>query len=206
MFRFSQPSPDDVQRFLVEAASSPLSYAAVGIASQPQPAGYQIDEAEVRLGSGTEVFARAASALQSWTMFDLGWTKATPSTDSIAPSVNVAVVVRHLGIWSLNGCRVVYMLESDPRTERYGFAYGTLRDHAEEGEEVFEVSLDRDTGAVAYRIRAASRPRALLAKLGYPYARLIQARFRADSCRRMQRVTAAPSASRAARANELEGG
>lgn len=192
MFRFSQPSPGDIGHFLTEAASSSLSYAAVGIASQPHPAGYQIDEAAVRLGTGAEIYARAVRALQRWTMFDLGWTRATPSAESIAPSVNVAVVVRHLGMWSLNGCRVVYMLESDQRAERYGFAYGTLRDHAEEGEEVFEVSLDRSTGDVCYRIRAASRPRALLAKLGYPYARLIQARFRADSCRRMQQAVAEP--------------
>ncbi len=188
MFRFSQPSPDDIQRFLATATSSPLSYVAVGIASQASPAGYQIDAAAAPLGTGVEIYARAVRALRRWTMFDLGWTRATPSAESIAPSVNVAVVVRHLGIWSLNGCRVVYMLESDPRTERYGFAYGTLCDHAEEGEEVFEVSLDRRTGDVSYRIRAASRPRALLAKLGYPYTRLVQARFRADSCRRMQQA------------------
>ena len=147
-----------------------------------------MDEAEVLLGSGEVVFERAVLSLQSWKMFDLGWMQATPSAESIAPSVNVAVVVKHLGFWSLNGCRVVYMISSEGRTERYGFAYGTLNNHAEEGEELFEVSLERGTGNVFYRLRAASRPRAVLARLGYPYTRLLQSKFRADSCRRMKQA------------------
>jgi len=188
MFRFTEPSHSDIQRFLAAAAASPLSYVDVGIASQSDPAGYQLDEAEVLLGSGEVVFERAVLSLQSWKMFDLGWMQATPSAESIAPSVNVAVVVKHLGFWSLNGCRVVYMISSEGRTERYGFAYGTLNNHAEEGEELFEVSLERGTGNVFYRLRAASRPRAVLARLGYPYTRLLQSKFRADSCRRMKQA------------------
>lgn len=38
-----------------------------------------------------------------------------------------------------------------------------------------------ESGEVIYRIRTVSRPRALLARLGYPYTRLLQARFRRDS-------------------------
>jgi uncharacterized protein (UPF0548 family) len=186
MFRVTKPSPEDVARFLTAAAASPLSYREVGIAWGPPPAGYNVDGAEVRLGTGDGTFRNAVDALRRWTMFDLGWMTATPSADSIAPSVNVVVLVRHLGFWSLNACRVVYLLSSDAKTERWGFAYGTLRDHAEEGEEVFEVCLDRATGEVAYRLRAVSRPRALLARLGYPYARRLQTRFRLDSCRRMR--------------------
>ena len=110
-----------------------------------------MDEAEMLLGIGEGVFERAVLSLQSWKMFDLGWMQATPSAESIAPSVNVAVVVKHLGFWSLNGCRVVYMISSEGRTERYGFAYGTLNDHAEEGEELFEVRLERGMRALHLR-------------------------------------------------------
>ena len=58
-----------------------------------------------------------------------------------------------------------------------GFAYGTLTNHAEEGEELFEVYLDPRTDEVMHRIRAVSRPGAALTRLGYPIA-LLQARFR----------------------------
>ena len=188
MFRLREPSHVEIQRFLTAAATRPLSYSDVGIASRSDPAGYQLDKAEVLLGTGEAAFERAAMAVLSWKMLDLGWMKATPSAELVAPSVDVAVVVSHLGFWSLNGCRVVYMLSSEGGTERCGFAYGTLSDHAEEGEELFEVSLDRSTGEVFYRLRAASRPSALLARLGHPYTRLLQAKFRTESCRRMKQV------------------
>jgi uncharacterized protein (UPF0548 family) len=61
--------------------------------------------------------------------------------------------------------------------------------HAECGEEMFQVSLEPQTGAVSYSIRAVSRPRALLARLGYPVTRSFQARFRRDSAAAMTRAT-----------------
>ena len=79
--------------------------------------------------------------------------------------------------------RVVYQLEESPA--RFGFAYGTLPNHGEEGEEIFEVGFDPDSGDVTYNLRAASRPRAALARIGYPIVRALQARFRRDSARRM---------------------
>jgi uncharacterized protein (UPF0548 family) len=71
---------------------------------------------------------------------------------------------------------------------RFGFAYGTLTNHAECGEELFEVFID-SSGDVLYRIRATSRPRAALAWLGQPIVRLLQAKFRRDSAAAMKRAT-----------------
>jgi hypothetical protein len=70
----------------------------------------------------------------------------------------------------------------------FGYAYGTLTNHAESGEELFEVSIDPASGEVRYRIRAASKPRAPLARLGYPIVRTLQARFRRDSVLAMRRA------------------
>ena len=72
-----------------------------------------------------------------------------------------------VGFWSMNGCRVVYSVgvRSD---QEFGFAYGTLTNQAEAGEEVFKVSTDSETGDVSYLLRAVSKPRAALAQLGYP--------------------------------------
>ena len=50
------------------------------------------------------------------------------------------------------------------------------------------VDLNLDTADVTYRIHAASRPRALPARLGYPIARLLQAKFRRDSVQAMRRA------------------
>ncbi len=96
------------------------------------------------------------------------------------------MLVSHLGFWSLNGCRVVYGI-GDRESREFGFAYGTLTNHGERGEEIFKVSLDRDSGAVSYTIRAVAQPRAALARLGYPLVRSLQARFRRDSARAMGR-------------------
>ena len=99
----------------------------------------------------------------------------------------MAVLVRHLGFWSLNGCRVVYVSDDERGTDSFGFAYGTLANHAEVGEELFEVTFDPQTEQVRYRIRAVSKPRALAARLGYPFTRSLQARFRRDSLAALER-------------------
>ncbi len=108
MFRLKEPRESEIVEFLAAAATNSLSYNDIGMASRSSaPMGYRLDTAEVRLGSGDAAFTTAVAALQSWKMFDLGWINATPSATSIAPGVNVAVTVHHLGFWSLNGCRVV---------------------------------------------------------------------------------------------------
>ena len=65
--------------------------------------------------------------------------------------------------------------------KRFGFAYGTMAEHAESGEERFTVEWDRDEDTVWYDILAFSRPRQMLARLGYPLSRLLQKRFAEDS-------------------------
>lgn len=122
-----------------------------------------------------------------WRHFELGWMEVYRSTEGLVRGTVVAVLVRHLGFWSLNGCRVVSLIEDETV---FGFAYGTVTNHAESGEEIFSVFLDSRTGAVSYQIRAVSRPQAPLARLGYPFARLLQARFRRDSAAAMQRAVA----------------
>jgi len=93
----------------------------------------------------------------------------------------VAILVRHLGFWSLNACRVVERLPTSAHRRVHGFSYGTLDEHAERGEELFAVELEPADGSVWYRIRAVSRPRSLVARLGYPLSRRLQRRFREDS-------------------------
>ncbi len=90
---------------------------------------------------------------------------------------DVAISVEHFGFHSLNAARIVYVVDDDGPICRYGFAYGTLTEHAERGEERFTVEWNRSEGSVWYAILAFSRPQKALAKLGYPMSRTLQRRF-----------------------------
>jgi uncharacterized protein (UPF0548 family) len=72
--------------------------------------------------------------------------------------------------------------------ERFGFAYGTLSQHAEGGEERFTVEYHRQSDEVWYDIYAFSRPGHFLVRLGYPYARYLQKRFAVTSKAAMLRA------------------
>ena len=188
MFFLHRPSVKDVERFLSESRDLPLSYEPVGLA-RARRQGFVLDEQVAVLGSGDAVFARATAALLEWRQFELGWVELVPGPASISPGTVVAVMVRHLGFWSLNGCRVVYQIGL-PGDREFGCAYGTLTNHAESGEEIFRVSIHPETGEVSYTIRAVSKPRATLARLGYPVVRSLQARFRRDSAAAVRRAVA----------------
>jgi uncharacterized protein (UPF0548 family) len=72
---------------------------------------------------------------------------------------NCFVVVNHGFCWSLNPCRVVYVLEeTGGEIERYGFAFGTLPGHSEEGEERFTVERRRADDSVWYELLSFARP------------------------------------------------
>lgn len=185
MFLTHRPTSSQIQRFLSQSRELPLSYRPVGIAKQT-PASFRLDTATAVIGQGADAFARARQALREWRQFELGWVEIFPAGASTEPETVVAVLIRHLGLWSLNGCRIVYGVGDGESS--FGFGYGTLTNHAEMGEEIFEVGLDATSTEVTYNIRAASKPRAALARIGYPYVRLCQSRFRRDSIAAMRRA------------------
>lgn len=185
MFLIHRPTQHEIAAFLDSSRDLPLSYDRVGLA-RDAGRGFRLDELTTVVGRGQAAFTRAGDALRDWRHFDLGWLGVFPPRASIEPGTVVAVCIRHVGFWSLNGCRVVYAIGAFDAPE-FGFAYGTLSNHAEAGEEIFKVSFDAASGDVAYTVRAASRPRAALARLGYPFTRALQARFRRDSARAIER-------------------
>jgi uncharacterized protein (UPF0548 family) len=139
----------------------------------------------MKLGEGEKVFACAKAALGRWEQFHLGWLEARPQETPIREGQVVAVLARSLGLWWLNACRIVAVVDEDGPGKRFGFAYGTLPDHAESGEERFLVEWDRAGGGVWYDILAFSRPRHVLARLGYPWVRRVQKRFGRESAAAM---------------------
>src|SRR5262249_47839389 len=124
-------------------------------------------------------------AVNSWRMLQLVWTRLCWPHAVIAMETNVAVLIRYFGLWSLNACRVVYVIdEIIGPVQKYGFAYGTLLDHAESGEERFLVEWQEDD-FVWYDIFSVLHPRAWQARVGYTMARWLQGSFARDSKRVM---------------------
>ena len=188
MFLARRPTHNVIERFLRESQDLPLSYAPVGIV-RSDTGREDLDGLAVVIGHGHADFERARAALLAWKQFDIGWVETFPPHAPVAVGTIVAVLIRHLGFWSLNGCRIVYTIESSDDVVRSGFAYGTLTNHAESGEELFEVFIDPRTEDVVYRIRATSRPQATLARVGQPIVRALQERFRHQSAAAMKLVT-----------------
>ncbi len=185
-FVVGRPSEERIRSFLRARGGEPFTYEEVGVSREGGSGGFVVDHSRARLGEGAEAFERAVEALRNWRMFDLGWASISPPGASIEAGAEVAVVARpffvpFLGLWSVNPCRIVYVVEEERR--RFGFAYGTLPGHAAHGEELFTVERG-DDGCVHYDIRAFSRP-GFLMKLGYPLARRFQRRFARDSLRAM---------------------
>ena len=99
----------------------------------------------------------------------------------------MAVLASRCGVWWLNACRIVYVIDEAAPFRRFGFAYGTLPDHAERGEERFTVEW-RDDDSVWYDLLAFSQPRHWLARLGYPLTRHYQKCFGLDSLAAMSKA------------------
>jgi uncharacterized protein (UPF0548 family) len=186
MFSLTRPKPPEIAAFRRVQAGLGLTYAKPGMTRSDPPPGFVDDHARVELGRGPQVWERARAAIRAWRMFDLGWVELFDAEAPIESGTTVAVLIRAMGLWSLNAARIVYVVDE---TDRFGFAYGTLPDHAECGEERFLVERDAH-GVVHYDLLAYSRPSRWPARLSRPYVRVLQERFGAGSLRAMTRAVA----------------
>jgi uncharacterized protein (UPF0548 family) len=180
-----KPPEARIERFLEDQRSLPFSYPEVGASRDGAPPGYPLNQLRGRLGVGPETFARAVEALRAWKMYETGWTKLCWPDVPITEGTVVGVLGRHFGLWSLNACRIVYVIEEEEVSllKRYWFAFGTLPAHVERGEERFTVEWHRADDSVWYEVFAFARPAHPLARVGPPFVRLVQRRFAAASLR-----------------------
>ena len=195
MFRLRRPSPESVERLLAARAEADFSYPDPGLTRSGGRAlppslrnRYDIDSLRVRLGAGPEHFDDARRALLAWVPLELAWLQTFGTDEPVAPGSVVASLTRVAGLWALNPCRVVYVLDEPGLA---AWAYGTLPGHAEIGEERFGVVHDPESDEVHYEVLAVSRPGSWGVQLGYPVARRLQQRFRLDSALAMQRAVGA---------------
>jgi len=188
MLSLQKPSAESIRRFLAEQTKLPYTYCAVGATALTLPTGFVVDRTRIKLGEGEVVFRSAIVALQSWKHFQLGWVEAWSPDTPIKPGEVVAVMGRAIGLWWLNACRIIYVVDESGPICKFGFAYGTLPGHVESGEERFLIEWNLHDNSVWYDIVAFSRPNHFLARLGYPVVRRMQKRFGRDSAVSMFRA------------------
>jgi uncharacterized protein (UPF0548 family) len=193
MFLLHRPDRATIEAFLDRQRGTPFSYPEPGATRGTLPSGYVVDRYRERLGAGRPVFDQAILALNRWAMFETGWTHLCFPDAPIKPGTIICTLASHLGFWSLNACRIVYVIDrGEPDADgisRYGFAFGTLAAHAERGEERFTVEHHSSDDSVWYDVLAFSRPGNFLSTLGYPITRALQKRFARDSRRAMRSAT-----------------
>jgi uncharacterized protein (UPF0548 family) len=188
MLSLRKPSAESIRPFLAAQAKLPFTYPAVGATATTPPAGFVVDHTRIKLGEGEDAFRSATAALRRWEQFRLGWVEAWSPETPIQVGEVVAVMGRAIGLWWLNSCRIVYVVDESGPINKFGFAYGTLPGHVESGEERFLIDWDQGDDSVWYDILAFSRPNHILTRLGYPMVRRSQKQFGRDSAAAMFRA------------------
>jgi uncharacterized protein (UPF0548 family) len=194
-FSLARPAEERVGRLIAAARSlaAPAAPEWISIDAARRsklaiPRGFVRDVSDGLLGNGERVFEAAKLAFRRWAQFDLGWTRVANPEARVELGAVVAVEVRSLGLWSLNLSRIVAKVDSPGC---FGFVYATTEKHVEEGEELFLLRLEEGLGEVRYHVEAVSRPRQMLARIGYPITRHFQHRFARESHGRMREVVRA---------------
>jgi uncharacterized protein (UPF0548 family) len=169
-----RPSQVDLEEWLIRVRDLEVTYPEVGATrAATMPPAYRRDRYSVTLGHDETVFRLGRKAVQTWQAhLHTGATLEPPMPD-IAVGTDIIVAWRIGPLSVVAPCRIVYVIDDE---EAYGFAYGTLPGHPEQGEEAFRV-VRGPGGAVAFEVVAFSRPADPLARLGSPIARFIQLRI-----------------------------
>lgn len=173
VLRVTRPSVEDLARLLVEAKAADLSYPEVSATKDsPLPEGYRLDQYERELSSDASTFERGVEALRGWRAHVGAGVEIVPEEARVTIGETVLLVVKAAGLWAVAPCRVVYIVDEP---NRFGFAYGTLPGHPEQGEAA--MILERNEAKdVVFRVVSFSRTVDPLARLGSPLTRRVQRR------------------------------
>ena len=187
LLRLTRPSESVLHAVLDEQAGAPLTYSEVGATQRPElPDGYTHDRYRIRLPDGT--FELATRGLRAWRAHIDAGVAVFPPTAALEPGANVVLIIHTGPLYAIAACRIVYVCDEP---DRFGFAYGTLPDHPEVGEEAFMV--ERDTAnRVHFTITAFSRLGSPATRLARPFARVIQQRVTRKYLEGLREYTARP--------------
>lgn len=181
MFSLRRPSPGVLARVVADQANCELTYAERGATRGAMPTGYRHDQWQCDLGNFNEAtFDRLSAALLDWHV-QRGAGMSVHPVEPVRPGLTFAFSFRLAGVYVTAAGRVVYVTSD---ADRRGFAYGTLPQHPEQGEEAFH--LIREGARMLFRVTAFSRPRHPLARAGAPASRLVQLRMNQAYLRAMR--------------------
>jgi len=153
----------------LESAEPTYSDIGATLAGQ-RPEGFHHDRYETVLGNGSQAFQRAVTGLKNWEAHRLPGVRVFPDDQEILTGATVVVTLGTPILALAAPCRIVSVIDGQTR---WGFAYGTLPGHPEQGEEAFVVSVSPDQ-TVRFEIEAFSRPGDPLVRLSGPIGRGIQ--------------------------------
>jgi uncharacterized protein (UPF0548 family) len=181
MLLLGKPSQEYIRQVLAHQSTLPFSYPEVGASRDRVPANYPINYHHSQVGVGEPAFIQVCDALRRWQMYTLPWTEVYWPDTPITAGSTVGVLAGVGGLWTLNISRIIYIVEEGGPIHRYGFAFGTLPQHVETGEERFIIEWHRHDNSVWYELFAFARPHYILAKIGFPMVPLIQKLFAVQS-------------------------
>lgn len=190
MLHILRPSAKKMPKLVQKWRNKPLTYQEVGCTRLEKiPPGYNKDKHRILLGNGEQTFLAAKSAVQNWKMYDLGWMDVHRPLVPIKEGEVSVTFIKLFGIWfGAIPCRIVYTInENNSEKSLFGFAFGTIEDHPEIGEEKFVIEWDHSNDNVYYEVCAISRSGHFLTKCGYPVMRYLQNCFFRDTLQSMLR-------------------
>ena len=160
-----------IGRLLEIARGTRPTYAdAGGALKRHQPIGFRHARDERVLGHGVETFGCAVAGLRGWHAHSRPGVKVFPEAAEIRAGAAVIVTFGTPFVAIAAPCRIVEVVDE---RDRWGFAYGTLPGHPEQGEEAFVVSMSPDA-TVRFEVIAFSRPGEVLVRLSGPVGRYLQ--------------------------------
>ena len=170
--KFVNPSDATAMRRLLDALrNAQPTYDELGATlAGGRPNGFHHNRYASDLGHGHETFQRAVEGLRAWDAHRLPGVRVFPEGQEIQTGATVVVTIGMPFLALAAPCRIVGVIDEEAR---WGFAYGTLPGHPEQGEEAFVVSMAIDE-TVQFEVVAFSRPGDLLVRLSGPIGRGIQ--------------------------------
>jgi uncharacterized protein (UPF0548 family) len=147
-----------------------LRYLRTGV----QPIGLGLCERWAIVGHGQEAYDRVREAISRGDLLagvpwaTIRFVRAPQVADDLA-----TVVRCYRCVWCLSPCRVTHVSQA---TTRSTLAYATLDGHLLEGEEAFDVHLERD-GRVRVRVVSLSKGAGLIGKIAMPLIAPIRRAF-----------------------------
>ena len=118
MYLFNKPSNEQITDFIESQTPLGYTYPSAGATrNEEAPPGFVVDHTRIQIGSGQATFEAAKRALSEWQHYEFNWIElhrpeARPESDQM-----VGILARALGLWVLNACRIVYVVEEEKPAE-----------------------------------------------------------------------------------------